>query len=82
MVGTNGKTTVTNLLVDSGWRASACVQPDRREPDRAYTPLLHAGPSDWGVFECDELWLAKILPQLQAPMRCCSTCSATSWTAW
>ena len=28
--------------------------------------MLHAGKADWGVFECDELWLAKILPHLQA----------------
>ena len=30
------------------------------------TALLHAREADWGVFECDELWLAKILPHLQA----------------
>ena len=69
VVGTNGKTTVTNLLADalelagSAWCATG---PARTWTRGVATSLLHAGPSDWGVFECDELWLAKILPQLQA----------------
>ena len=69
VVGTNGKTTVTNLLADAlelaGQRV-VCNRTGANLDSGVATSLLHAGPSDWGVFECDELWLAKILPQLQA----------------
>ena len=85
VVGTNGKTTVTNLLADAlelaGQRV-VCNRTGANLDSGVATSLLHAGPSDWGVFECDdELWLAKILPPA-GPTWCCSTCSATSWTAW
>ena len=46
------------------------------------TALLHAKPSDWGVFESDELWLAKILPHLQASYVVLLNLFATSWIAW
>ena len=63
------KTTVTNLLADAlelaGQRV-VCNRTGANLDSGVATSLLHAGPSDWGVFECDELWLAKILPQLQA----------------
>ena len=69
VVGTNGKTTVTNLLADAleiaGQRV-VCNRTGANLDSGVATALLHAGPSDWGVFESDELWLAKILPQLQA----------------
>ena len=69
VVGTNGKTTVTNLLADAlelaGERV-VCNRTGANLDSGVATSLLHAGPSDWGVFESDELWLAKILPQLQA----------------
>lgn len=69
VVGTNGKTTVTNLLADAlelAGKRVVCNRTGANLDSGVATSLLHAGPSDWGVFECDELWLAKILPQLQA----------------
>lgn len=69
VVGTNGKTTVTNLLADALEIADqrvVCNRTGANLDSGVATSLLHAGPSDWGVFESDELWLAKILPQLQA----------------
>lgn len=69
VVGTNGKTTVTNLLADAlelAGRRVVCNRTGANLDSGVATSLLHAGPSDWGVFECDELWLAKILPHLQA----------------
>lgn len=69
VVGTNGKTTVTNLLADALELAGnrvVCNRTGANLDSGVATSLLHAGPSDWGVFESDELWLAKILPQLQA----------------
>ncbi len=69
VVGTNGKTTVTNLLADAlelaGERV-VCNRTGANLDSGVATALLHARPSDWGVFESDELWLAKILPFLQA----------------
>lgn len=69
VVGTNGKTTVTNLLADAlevAGNRVVCNRTGANLDSGVATALLHAKPSDWGVFECDELWLAKILPQLQA----------------
>ena len=69
VVGTNGKTTVTNLLADAletaGQRV-VCNRTGANLDSGVATALLHAREADWGVFECDELWLAKILPHLQA----------------
>ena len=69
VVGTNGKTTVTNMLADtlqsSGYRV-VCNRTGANLDSGVATSLLHAGQSDWGVFECDELWLARILPHLQS----------------
>lgn len=68
VVGTNGKTTVTNLLADvleqAGQRV-VCNRTGANLDSGVATALLHAKPSDWGVFECDELWLAKVLPHLR-----------------
>ena len=69
VVGTNGKTTVTNLLADVLERAGqrvVCNRTGANLDSGVSTALLHAGAADWGIFESDELWLAKILPQLQA----------------
>lgn len=69
VVGTNGKTTVTNLLADALEMAGqqvVCNRTGANLDSGVATALLHAKPSDWGVFESDELWLAKILPHLQA----------------
>ena len=69
VVGTNGKTTVTNMLADSleaaGMRV-VCNRTGANLDSGVATSLLHAKQSDWGVFECDELWLARILPHLQS----------------
>lgn len=65
--GTNGKTTVTNLLADAletaGMRV-ICNRTGANLDSGIATALLHGGKADWGVFESDELWLAKVLPQL------------------
>ena len=69
VVGTNGKTTITNMVADcieaAGLRA-VCNRGGANLDSGVATSLLHAQQSDWGVFECDELWLAKCLPQLQS----------------
>ena len=69
VVGTNGKTTVTNMLanclVSAGQRV-VCNRGGANLDSGVATCLLHAKRSDWGVFECDELWLVKILPHLQS----------------
>ena len=68
VVGTNGKTTVTNLLADAleaAGKTVACNRTGANLDSGVATALLHAPTADWGVFESDELWLAKILPQLQ-----------------
>ena len=69
VVGTNGKTTVTNLLADAleaAGESVVCNRTGANLDSGIATSLLHAQPSDWGVFESDELWLAKVLPHLQA----------------
>ena len=69
VVGTNGKTTVTNLLADALEDAGErviCNRTGANLDSGVATALLRSRPADWGVFESDELWLAKILPQLQA----------------
>lgn len=68
MVGTNGKTSTTNLLADALERSGATVTCNRTGANLdsgIATALLQQPPSDWGVFECDELWLAKVAPGLQ-----------------
>lgn len=69
VVGTNGKTTVTNLLADvleqAGQRV-VCNRTGANLDSGVATALLHAKACDWGVFETDELWLARILPHLRA----------------
>ena len=68
VTGTNGKTTVTNLLADAleaAGKSVACNRTGANLDSGVATALLHANGADWGVFESDELWLAKILNQLQ-----------------
>ena len=68
VVGTNGKTTVTNLLADvleAYGKTVACNRTGANLDSGVASALLHARTADWGVFESDELWLAKIMPQLQ-----------------
>jgi lipid II isoglutaminyl synthase (glutamine-hydrolysing) len=69
VVGTNGKTTVTNLLADvleTAGQTVVCNRTGANLDSGVSTALLHAKQADWGIFESDELWLAKILPHLQA----------------
>ena len=69
VVGTNGKTTVTNLLADAleaAGKTVACNRTGANLDSGLATTLLHTEHADWGVFESDELWLAKTLPQLRA----------------
>ncbi len=69
VVGTNGKTTTTNLLADAlelSQQRVVCNRTGANLDSGIATALLHAGESDWGVFECDEMYLAHVLPQLKS----------------
>lgn len=69
VVGTNGKTTVTNMIADVIEASGKTVACNRTGANMAYgvaATLLQTEPADWGVFESDELWLARILPQVKA----------------
>ncbi len=68
VTGTNGKTTVNNLLADCVQRSGASVCCNRTGANLAYgvaSALLECRGADWGVIESDELWLGKSLPALQ-----------------
>ena len=68
VVGTNGKTTVTNLVADAIEAAGmtvACNRSGANLDSGVATALLQTSRADWGVFESDELWLARIIPQLK-----------------
>lgn len=68
VVGTNGKTTVTNVIADVFERAGhsvLCNRTGANLKNGIATALLQGKPSDWGVIECDELWLAKVTPDLR-----------------
>lgn len=68
VVGTNGKTTTTNLLADVMERAGKRVVCNRTGANLSYgvaSALMQCKGADWGVIECDELWLARVLPQLR-----------------
>ena len=68
VVGTNGKTTVTNLLANAFETAGetvACNRTGANLDSGVATALLQTDAADWGVFESDELWLARIAPQLR-----------------
>ena len=69
VVGTNGKTSVTNLIADAfeaDGRSVICNRTGANMGPGVASALLQARPAQWGVFESDELWLARILPQLRA----------------
>ncbi len=70
VVGTNGKTTVTNLLADAVERSGQTVACNRTganlDSGIATTLLQTKGTVDWGIFESDELWLVRSLPQIKA----------------
>lgn len=68
VVGTNGKTTVTNLIADVMERAGRSVVCNRTGANLksgVASALLHTRGADWGVIECDELWSAKVVPDLR-----------------
>lgn len=68
VVGTNGKTTVTNLIADcveKSGRTVICNRTGANLDSGVASALLQTRCADWGVFESDELWLAKILPGLR-----------------
>ena len=68
VVGTNGKTTVTNLVADAIEAAGmtvACNRSGANLDSGVATTMLQTPRADWGVFESDELWLARIIPHLQ-----------------
>lgn len=68
VVGTNGKTTVTNLLAQTLERAGKrviCNTSGANLNSGIATSILQGKPAHWGVFECDELWLAHVTPDLQ-----------------
>ncbi len=69
VVGTNGKTTVTNLLADvieSTQKSVVCNRTGANLRSGVATALMQSKGADWGVIECDELWLAKVLPQFKS----------------
>lgn len=68
VVGTNGKTTVTNLIADiiqQSGQSILCNRTGANLKTGVATMLLQGQPADWGVIECDELWLAHVAPDLQ-----------------
>lgn len=68
VVGTNGKTTITNLLADSieaAGKTVLCNRTGANLDSGIASTLLQGAPSDWGVMECDELWMTVVMPHLQ-----------------
>lgn len=69
VVGTNGKTSVTNLLADALEAAGKSVVCNRTGANLSWgvaSSLLQTKGADWGVFETDELWIARVLPHLKS----------------
>ncbi len=68
VAGTNGKTTANNLLaniMEQAGRRVLCNRTGANLKTGITTALLHTKSADWASLECDELWLAKVLPELQ-----------------
>ena len=68
-VGTNGKTSTNNLLADAFEVAGRTIICNRTGANLAAgitSALLQQPAAQWGVFECDELWLAHVLPRLRS----------------
>ncbi len=69
VVGTNGKTSVTNLLADVLEAAGKSVCCNRTGANLSWgvaSSLMQTKAADWGVFETDELWIARVLPHLKS----------------
>ncbi|MEY8460076.1 MurT ligase domain-containing protein [Eggerthellaceae bacterium 24-137] len=68
-VGTNGKTSTNNLVADAFQAAGRTIICNRTGANLAAgitSALLQQPAAQWGVFECDELWLAHVLPRLRS----------------
>lgn len=68
-VGTNGKTSTNNLLADAFEAAGRTIICNRTGANLAAgisSALLQQPSAQWGVFECDELWLVHVLPRLRS----------------
>ena len=68
-VGTNGKTSTNNLVADAFEAAGRTIICNRTGANLAAgiaSALLQQPAAQWGVFECDELWLAHVLPRLRS----------------
>ncbi|MEC4184854.1 MurT ligase domain-containing protein [Adlercreutzia sp. R21] len=68
-VGTNGKTSTNNILADAFEAAGCTVACNRTGANLVAgvsSALLQAKHPQWGIIECDELSLARVLPSLQA----------------
>ena len=72
VVGTNGKTTVTLMIADmmeaQGYSV-VCNRTGANLDSGIASVLLQQpenNPAQWGVFETDEMWLARVLPYLQS----------------
>ncbi len=68
-MGTNGKTSTNNLLADAFEAAGRTIICNRTGANLAAgiaSALLQQPAAQWGVFECDELWLAHVLPRLRS----------------
>ena len=68
-VGTNGKTSTNNLLADAfeaSGRTIICNRTGANLAAGISSALLQQPAAQWGVFECDELWLAHVLPHLHS----------------
>ena len=68
VVGTNGKTTVTNMLANAFEAAGknvACNRAGANLASGVASALLQSHEADWAVLESDELWLAHVTPQLR-----------------
>lgn len=67
--GTNGKTTVTHLVastLEAAGMEAVWNKTGANLDSGIATALLQSGEADWGVFECDELWVAQVLPRLES----------------
>ncbi len=69
VVGTNGKTTTTNLIanaLEAAGLSVCCNRTGANLDSGVASALLEQGQAQWAVLECDELWLVHVLPQLQS----------------
>lgn len=71
VLGTNGKTTVNNMIADALVRAGHSIVCNRTGANMATgvsSALLQSGPIEYGVIEADELWAPVIASELKPRM--------------